>query len=118
MDLTDQYFTKWLKQIFGHPVTTPEWNRSQTSNRDTETSHSLAIACLTRACEDAQKVFNPFSNAQLKQGFTYLISPSASNFIFCLTDRRIRWADRKRCLESFFPLYKGLFLKRCSSYLS
>lgn len=111
-------FEEWVKDMFERPVTDPPWYHA--SNADSESVHlspAVIVAYITRAFENAKRVFTPISNAQLNQGLYYLVS-HASEIMFALLDNRVLWSDRQRCILSFFTLFEQVFAVRCSARLA
>ena len=78
----------------------------------------LTLAHLTRLFNDPAGYLEQFDDAQLNQGFWYLVSNSGSNHMFALTDTSAPLRSRIRCLESFSSLFAKLFAVRCSNRLS
>ncbi len=79
----------------------------------TATQHIIYI---TEAFENAEILFEPYSNGQLKQGLWLL-----ANEMHDLSDRfgsGIDWTIRKACIQSFKSLNLNLFAKRCDPILS
>ena len=112
-------FEQWLAYVFDHPVEAnknawywdpgaDEWNEVPTD----------VIRFLTQAFENAEEVFNPYSDAQLNQGLWFIADTSCSNHMFALIDESVPWSERKRCTHSIHQLYEQLFAKRCTPHLS
>src|SRR5690349_20406437 len=98
MNNEDTLFNQWIKYIFDHPVTKPEWYWGDNQNWDHDEPPAFVISSVTRAFENAEKVLGSFTNAQLNQGFWFLLSPAIYGYFFALLDTTIPWPDRKRCI--------------------
>lgn len=59
-----------------------------------------------------------FSDAELDQGFSYLIGISPEDFIDSLLDSTIPMSARVRAVASFTPLFEQVMVTRCSADLS
>jgi hypothetical protein len=59
-----------------------------------------------------------FSDAQLDQGFRFLLDAGGSEFMFSLVQADVPAAMRLRTLRSFVPLFEQVMAVRCSLHLS
>lgn len=110
-------FSGWLRQVFDHPVTDPEWYW----DIEADTSEPAPLECveyLTRLFEDSEPVLAPYSDAQIDQGLWYLVDASCSNHMFSLTELGVPWPHRQRGIRSISTLFERLFARRCSDHLS
>ena len=105
-------FQEWLDTHFDHP-----YEYGYFLDIDPLDISSLEhITFITQAFENAEEVFDSYSNGQLKQGLWFLAGDMHD-----LSDRfgsGLDWAVRQRCIQSFKALNEGLFAKRCSPELS
>jgi hypothetical protein len=113
-------FEAWLLYVFDHPV--PK-DQQQAWYWDTERdwweeNPADALHFMTQAFENAQVVFEPYSDAQLNQGLWFLVSNACSNHMFALMDESQPWSMRQRCVVAMHQLYEQCFAKRCSPHLS
>ena len=118
--LTNLTFEEWLAYVFDHPVPTgqeSEWYWDMERDVWYEVPADV-IEFLTRAFENAADVFEPYSDAQLKQGLWFLASNACSNHMFALMDASVPWSARERCVASIHQLYEQCFARRCSPHLS
>ncbi|HET9908843.1 MAG TPA: hypothetical protein VFQ23_19490 [Anaerolineales bacterium] len=118
--LTNLTFEEWLTFVFDHPVPTGQekaWYWEFDADEWDET-HADVIQFLTQAFENAEVVFQPYTDAQLNQGLWYIADNSCSNHMFALLDTNIPWNERQRCVDSIHQLYEQCFAKRCSPHLS
>jgi len=115
--LTDLNFEEWVVHIFDHPVADPAWhwdmNAEWWSSAPEET-----ISYLTQLFENDGAILAPYSDAQLNQGFWYLVSSASGDYLRILQDSALPIQDRVRCIQSIFNLYEQVFAVRCSPHLS
>ncbi len=109
----DKSYEQWIKHVFDRPVTEPPWHEIG-SDGDWEPSKEKAAEFLIRAFEEPG-VLETFSDAQLSQGFRYLISSSLSNYMYTLIDQDS--LVQARGIRSIYYLFARLFSKKCSSHL-
>jgi hypothetical protein len=114
---TDLPFEAWVAHVFDHDVAQPEWYFKSDADY-WQGSASLTLAHLTRLFEDPESPLSSYSDAQLNQGFWYLVSSSASEHSFALVDEEVPLDVRRRCLRSFVSLFQKLFAVRCSDHLA
>lgn len=76
--LANLTFEGWLAYVFDHPVddSKREWYWDVDADEWNE-EPADGIQFLTQAFENADQVFQPFSDAQLKQGLWYIADNSA-----------------------------------------
>src|SRR4051812_605767 len=77
-----------------------------------------AVAYLTRLFEGPEEPLYWFTDAQIAQGLTYLVSTSASGDNGWLYSTDVPVADRIHCVDSSVSLFAKLFLPRCAPHLS
>lgn len=108
---------QWIDYVFDHPVTEPAWHWSADApNLDLGAERTATV--IAETFERGGELLARFSDAQLNQGFWFLISNSCSDSMFCLTDRAVPWNLRQRALHSFVPLFEQVMAARCSPHLS
>jgi hypothetical protein len=71
------------------------------------------IHYITRLFENAGEILEPFSDAQVRQGFVYL--EEWVEFVGNLRTETIPFADRQRCVHLVFNLFQGCFARRCAA---
>jgi len=117
--LTNLSFEEWVLFVFDHPVDESKlewyWNLDE-DWWDGPTA--LTVDYLTRTFENSTTVFQPYTDSQLNQGLWYIVSNACSNHMFALMDASVSWAERRRCIRSFYTLYEQCFAKRCTPHLS
>ncbi len=117
--LTDLTFEEWLIYVFDHPVEAMKNAWYWHMDRDWWAGPAgKTVEFLTRAFEQPAEAFKPYTDAQLKQGLWFLVSPSCSNHMLALSDGNVPWPERQRCIRSFHSLYAGCFAQRCTPHLS
>jgi hypothetical protein len=116
--LRDLSYDAWVEHAFGHEVRfhgapwffdqdAPWW----------EPSPAVAVAYLTRLFASAAEALEFFSDAQVAQGLTYLVSTSASGDNGWLSSPSVPTADRLACVEAIHELFAGLFAPRVAPVL-
>lgn len=109
-------YLAWIRHVFDHPVTDPAWYW----NLEADTSEPAPPACvayLTRLFEEPD-ILTPYSDAQVNQGFWYLVSNTGSNYMFSLIEPGVAWPERQHGIRSIATLFTRLFALRCSDHLS
>ena len=79
---------------------------------------AIAVAYLTRLFEHPDPALRWFSDSQIAQGLTYLVSTSASGDNGWLYSTDVAIEDRVRCVEAVASLFAQLFVPRCTAHLS
>jgi hypothetical protein len=110
-------FAEWAKHAFEHEVRDPQWYFDLDAPIWAAPA-SLSIAHMTQLFSDPAPPLAPFDDAQLNQGFWYLVSNGGSDHMFALMDDSVALEARRRCIESFFTVFERLFAVRCSEHLS
>src|ERR1041384_6368922 len=90
----------------------------RTSGRRTLVSgqtHPEQIARLiAETFENSGESLSRFSDAQLGQGFSFLLDAGGSEFMFSLVEAHVPVAVRLRALRSFVALFEQVMAVRCS----
>ena len=108
----------WLDHVFDHPVKVPNWYWSDSAPK-CPADRVRIPALMAETFERSGKLYEPFSNDQLEQGFWYLIGDaSPGDFTETLLDEKIPVAPRLRAVRSFVPLFEQVMAVRCTSTLS
>lgn len=110
-------FDQWLVHVFDHDVRTPQWYFDLDAPYWNGAPHVTA-AYLTTLFENPVPTLEVYSDAQLNQGFWYLLSSSASDHMFALLDERVALDARLRCIGLFVNVFEQIFDPRCSPHLS
>lgn len=112
-------FRDWVTHVFNHPVTDPQWYfDGMADGDDPDVPTGVILAHMTQLFDDPVTVLLGYDDAQLNQGFWYLVSNCCSNHMFALTDCSAPLSSRIRCIESISSLFGKLFAVRCSNHLS
>jgi hypothetical protein len=115
--LTNLSFDKWLVHVFDHEVGGPQWYFAVDAQYE-ETSTAVTVAYLTQLFEDPLPYVGSYSDEQLNQGFWYILSNGASDYMFALLDEQVPLEARQQGIRSFMHLFEKLFAVRCSAHLS
>jgi len=78
----------------------------------------VAVAYLTRLFEHPEPAPRWYSDSQIAQGLTYLVSTSASGDNGWIYSTEVPIAHRVRCVEAVPSLFAQLFIPRCTPHLS
>ena len=109
--------SSWIAHVFDHPVTDPAWYWSLDAPQWNDAPEHIALL-IADTLERSGELLAPFSDAQLEQGFWYLVSNSCSEYMYSLVDSSVPLATRLRALRSFVPLFEQVMALRCSPHLS
>jgi len=109
-------FNAWVDHVFDHDVSDPNWYFDLDAPVWAAPA-ALTLDHVTRLFENPIEHLARYDDAQLNQGFWYLVSNGGSNHMFALTDASAPLETRIRCVRSFSSLFERLFALRCSSHL-
>jgi len=109
-------YQTWLQQVFDHAVTDPAWHWDSEADIG-EPPPSECVVYLTRLFEQPE-ILTPYSDAQVNQGFWYLVSNACSSYMFSLIELGVAWQERQRGIRAIATLFDRLFARRCSDHLS
>jgi hypothetical protein len=113
----DTTLDEWVRFVFDHPVTETAWHFDVDAPYLTlPAAHAATL--IAQAFERSGELLRPFTDAQLNQGFWFLVSSGSSDYLFCLTDASVAWPERRRALRSFLPLFRDVMAARCTASLS
>jgi hypothetical protein len=110
-------FEDWVRHLFDHPATGPQWFADPDAPFWAG-SADVVVSWVTRLFDDPLPPLAPYSDAQLGQGFWYLISNGASDCMFALLDASVPLDARVRCLSATTTVFRRLFAARCTPHLS
>jgi hypothetical protein len=116
--VVDLSYEDWIEHAFSHEVRRhgnpwffdddpPWWHPTP----------AVAVAYLTRLFFSSEASLAFFSDAQIAQGLTYLVSTSASGDSGWLYSRTVPVAARLACVEAIHELFANLFAPRCAPAL-
>jgi len=111
--LTDLTYKQWIRYVFDHEVTSPEWH-FELDVEYWDGPSAATVAYMTRLLADPLAVVGSYTDAQLNQGLWYIAS---SGFMLALGDASVPMANRVGCIRAIFPLYRDLFAPRCTPHL-
>jgi hypothetical protein len=115
-ELTDIPFQDWVRHVFEHPVTNPQWHFDLDADC-WNGSPSTTADYLARCFEAADALLSPFSDAQVNQGLWYLANGSSSDHMFALVDEGAPWPLRRRAIQAMYDLFDQCLARRCSPHL-
>jgi hypothetical protein len=119
MRLQTLSFEDWIEHAFSHEVRfqRPQWFFDDDADW-WDPQPIQAVAYLTRLFEEPEAPLYWFTDAQIAQGLTYLVSTSASGDNGWLYATEVPITNRIRCVDSTASLFTKLFLPRCTANLS
>jgi hypothetical protein len=116
--VSDLSYDAWIEHAFGHEVRfarnpwyfddDPDWWAPDAAT---------AVQYLTRLFVSSEPSLTYFSDAQIAQGFTYLVGTSASGDNGWLYDRAVPTQARLECIGAIHTLFAELFATRCAPTL-
>jgi len=115
--LSNLSFDEFVRFVFDHSVDGPQWYFDLDAPFWAGPG-AVTIAYVTRLFEEPEDVLAPYDDAQLGQGFWFLLSNGCSDCMMALYDEAVPVADRARCIASFTNVFRRLFAVRCSPHLS
>ena len=107
----------WITHVFDHPLADPAWHWSL-DGPSWAGSPERVTTFIADTFERSGDLLAGFTDAQLNQGFWYLVSNSCSDFMYSLVNFEVPMAARLRALRSFVPLFEQVMAVRCSPHLS
>jgi hypothetical protein len=110
-------FAVWVRHLFDHPAEGPQWFAAPDAPYWAGTP-DLTITWVTRLLEDPLPSLSKYSDAQLGQGFWYLVSNGGSDCMVALLDGAVPIRDRVRCVRAFTTVFRRIFALRCTPHLS
>jgi hypothetical protein len=121
MEIQIDAFDAWVKYIFDHPVDDhlPQWYFQPDAPLWNETAEpATTVHYMTNLFENIAELCKPYSDAQLNQGFWFLVSNGGSSHMFTLMDKSVGRQERESCIRAMNNVFERLFAVRCSSHLS
>jgi hypothetical protein len=115
--LSNLSFDEFVRFVFDHSVGGPQWYFDSDAPFWVGPG-AVTIEYVTRLFEEPEGVLAPYDDAQLGQGFWFLLSNGGSDCMLALVDETVPVADRARCLASFTSVFRRLFAVHCSPHLS
>jgi hypothetical protein len=117
--LTDLSYEDWLEHAFGREVRIQQAAWFFDHDCDWwDPEPAVAVAYLTRLFERPEPALRWYSDSQIAQGLTYLVSTSATGDNGWLYSTDVAIEDRVRCVEAVAFLFAQLFVPRCTPHLS
>ena len=114
---TDAGFEGWVKWVFDHPVTKPEWY--QDVNAECWTASPVVIVdYIIRLFEEAPILLAAYTDAQAAQGLWFLVSGIRCEGVGSICEETVLHSQRERCIRSIYILFESYFAIKCSPHLS
>jgi hypothetical protein len=113
----DATLEDWVRFVFDHPVTETAWH-FDTNAPALVLPPERAAHLIAETFERAAELLRPFTDAQLNQGFWFLVGSGNSDYSGCFTDASVPWPARRRALHAFVPLFREVMAMRCTPSLS
>ncbi|MBN9693596.1 MAG: hypothetical protein J0M24_25400 [Verrucomicrobia bacterium] len=113
----DSALVRWIEYVFDHAVTDPAWHWAPDAPEWHEPPGQVATH-IAETFEHSGHLLARFTDAQLNQGFWFLVSNSCTEFMFSLVELELPVSVRLRALRSFVPLFEQVMAVRCSPHLS
>jgi len=107
--------TAWVSYLFDRPVSDPAWH-FELHAPWLDPAPERVAELIAETFERAGTLLQPFSGAQLNQGFWFLLG--SSGHLSALTNASVAWPLRRRALHSFVPLFRDVMAPRCAPCLS
>ena len=110
----------WIDHVFDHPTaedTREAWYWADDAPEWDWPAEEI-IKLVADIFENSGELLAGFSDAQLDQGFWYLMGHSPPGFMEILADQEIAVEDRIRAVRAFTPLFEQVMAIRCSPRLS
>lgn len=117
--LTSLSYEQWIEHVFSHEVR--KYRNAWYFDLGCaawEGPADVTVDFLTRLFEDPEPALAYFSDAQIAQGFHYLIDSGAGGVVMALGDEAVPLAERERCVRSIRSLFARLFAPKCTPHLS
>jgi hypothetical protein len=109
-------FQDWVRHMFDHEASEPKWY-FEAEAPVWIGPPDLNVEYITRLFEDPVSVLSKYKDAQLNQGFRFLVSNGASDCMFALMEESISIEKRFRCLKSFVSVLNDAPIRCCGRYV-
>lgn len=113
----DTGFEDWVKWVFDHPVSDPEWYWDENAEEWTA-SPVITVDYITRLLEEAPILLATYTDAQAAQGLWFLVSGIRCQGVGSICEETVLHSQRERGIRSIHALYESYFAIRCSPHLS
>jgi hypothetical protein len=110
----DNDFESFVKHVFDHEVSSQQWYFGDDVNLWLG-DPTQSVEYMTRLFSEPVERLSAFTDAQLDQGFWYLLS--IGGIMSELNNEAVPLKSRVACIESFAPLFAKLFKQRCTPHL-
>lgn len=101
-------FPTWFDQIFNNPGDRKWfWDDSREIWNETH-NPALALDYVITLFEDPAFLAENYTLSQIDDGLYYIIWNGLSHYMLHVLDESLPWAQRRRCIASFVPLFEKL----------
>lgn len=107
--LDDFSFEEWVRFIFDHPVSDPEWFFED--DIEYESIPEVSLERYTRLFTNPVFLLDEYSPEQIQQGFDFIHCGSVGTLDFVLWDEQTDFGLREQCIYSMVALYERLFTR-------
>ena len=119
MRLANLTYEDWLEHAFGHEVRIQQAAWFFDHDCDWwDPEPAVVVPYLTKLFEHPEPALRWYSDSQIAQGLTYLVSTNATGDNGWLYSTEVPIVDRVRCVEAVASLFAQLFVPRCTPHLS
>ncbi len=112
----DESFAGWVRHVFDHPGTGPEWYFADEAEEWDGTPAST-VRYMTRLFQSPIETLAEFQDDQINRGLWYLASNSCSDHMYALVNEAVPLQERVGCVGAFLTLFTELFAARCTPHL-
>jgi hypothetical protein len=109
-------YIDWLKHVFDRPATPIGWY-FDIDLEPFEAAPSELAELVAMTFENCARDLAPYSNEQLRYGFSYIIDSGASDVVFALTSEDVATELRLRAIDGLKHVYSDVFERRCAQVL-
>jgi hypothetical protein len=113
---SDLSFDSWVRHVFDHPVSKPEWYFGDRTEPWADEQQKI-LGYMTRLFEAPEFLMQVYSRSQVGEGLWFLAGVSASEYVWFLHEARVPWSIRYRTISSIPVLFERLFVQQCGDTL-
>jgi hypothetical protein len=108
INLNKYSFNQWLKFVFDHPVSDPEWYWKE--EWEWEGDPNLVLEYSIKLFRNPSFLLDEYSPEQIEQGFWFLMGPTGEVYRW-IWNEDIDWLLRRECIISMVDVFEQLFAK-------
>ncbi len=106
----------WLRHVFDHPVTEPQWYFQCENEEPSDLRLARIVENMTRLFEAPERLLTEYTQEQIAQGLWYL-NWASRPFMPALLSDDVPWPLCQRGLLSMESLFRRLFAVACTDEL-